>query len=202
MPEVKRTKRVDEEAASQFYLPLSGTNGCTHYTHIIHTWDFFPIRKLSVLRQPSKRSFNLLSHLYSFSIHSTERPPSTTWRYNKLPFFFSEFITTDSIQILFFSIFADPPVIVEAPSPVRARAGGIAAFTCVASGDPTPHITWKRNGNRIQQSQARWNQRQTKNCHSCSHKVLLFRQVANKRFPRWLRFEDRTREEEERRLGV
>jgi receptor-type tyrosine-protein phosphatase F len=47
-------------------------------------------------------------------------------------------------------------VIVEAPVDQRVRSGGIAAFTCVAQGDPTPHITWRRNGNKIAYSQSRY----------------------------------------------
>ena len=48
-----------------------------------------------------------------------------------------------------FSFISDPPVIREAPKDQIVRAGGIAAFLCVATGDPTPHITWRKNGNKI-----------------------------------------------------
>ncbi|XP_059098877.1 tyrosine-protein phosphatase Lar-like isoform X3 [Tigriopus californicus] len=43
----------------------------------------------------------------------------------------------------------NPPVISEVPQRQRVRAGGIAALQCMATGDPTPHITWRKNGNKI-----------------------------------------------------
>ena len=51
--------------------------------------------------------------------------------------------------IVFFLLFLDPPIIREAPQNMSVKAGGIAAFRCIASGDPTPHITWRKNGNKI-----------------------------------------------------
>ena len=50
---------------------------------------------------------------------------------------------------VFFLLFLDPPIIREAPQNMSVKAGGIAAFRCIASGDPTPHITWRKNGNKI-----------------------------------------------------
>ncbi len=47
-------------------------------------------------------------------------------------------------------------MIVEAPQDQRVKAGGIAAFRCVAEGDPTPHIVWRKNGNKIPHSQSRY----------------------------------------------
>ena len=52
-----------------------------------------------------------------------------------------------------FVLFADPPVIKEAPMSQRVKAGGIAAFVCIATGDPTPHITWRRDKKPIPQAQ-------------------------------------------------
>ncbi len=43
----------------------------------------------------------------------------------------------------------------ERPTDVRVKAGRIAAFRCVAAGDPTPVITWRRNGNRVTEGQSR-----------------------------------------------
>ena len=45
--------------------------------------------------------------------------------------------------------FADPPVIKEAPMSQRVKAGGIATFVCIATGDPTPHITWRKDKKAI-----------------------------------------------------
>ena len=50
---------------------------------------------------------------------------------------------------LYYFFFVDPPMIREAPQNMSVKAGGIAAFRCIASGDPTPHITWRKNGNKI-----------------------------------------------------
>ena len=55
----------------------------------------------------------------------------------------------DLLILLFFCFFLDPPVIREAPQNMSVKAGGIAAFRCIASGDPIPHITWRKNGNKI-----------------------------------------------------
>lgn len=52
------------------------------------------------------------------------------------------------LTMVYFS-FIDPPVIREAPQNMSVKAGGIAAFRCIATGDPTPHITWRKNGNKI-----------------------------------------------------
>ena len=52
---------------------------------------------------------------------------------------------------MFCVFFADPPVIKEAPQSQRVKAGGIAAFVCIATGDPTPHITWRKDKKPIPQ---------------------------------------------------
>ena len=31
----------------------------------------------------------------------------------------------------------------------RVKAGGIAAFVCIATGDPTPHISWRKDKKAI-----------------------------------------------------
>ena len=33
----------------------------------------------------------------------------------------------------------------------RVKAGGIATFVCIATGDPTPHITWRKDKKPIPQ---------------------------------------------------
>ena len=55
------------------------------------------------------------------------------------------------------SVLSDvPPVIREAPREQIVRAGGTAAFLCITTGDPTPHITWRKNGNKISLSTSRY----------------------------------------------
>ena len=54
------------------------------------------------------------------------------------------------IEVRFFFI-ADPPVIKEAPMSQKVKAGGIAAFICIATGDPTPTITWRKDKKPIPQ---------------------------------------------------
>ena len=44
----------------------------------------------------------------------------------------------------------------ENPQNMSVKAGGIAAFRCVATGDPTPHITWRRDGNKIEDHSSRY----------------------------------------------
>jgi receptor-type tyrosine-protein phosphatase F len=51
---------------------------------------------------------------------------------------------------------SDPPVIKEAPTSQKVKAGGIVAFTCIATGDPTPHITWRKNGNTVTYATSRY----------------------------------------------
>ena len=46
-------------------------------------------------------------------------------------------------------------MITDAPVDQRVKSGGIAAFRCLASGDPRPHISWRKNGNRISDTQQR-----------------------------------------------
>ena len=59
-----------------------------------------------------------------------------------------------NISNFFLFFFLDPPVIREAPQNMSVKAGGIAAFRCIATGDPTPHITWRKNGNKIPSMQS------------------------------------------------
>ena len=59
------------------------------------------------------------------------------------------FVYNERYLIIVFFSFIDPPVIREAPQNMSVKAGGIAAFRCIATGDPTPHITWRKNGNKI-----------------------------------------------------
>ena len=44
----------------------------------------------------------------------------------------------------------------EAPVNMSVKAGSIAAFRCVAVGDPTPHITWRINGDKVTSGNTRW----------------------------------------------
>lgn len=44
-----------------------------------------------------------------------------------------------------------PPTFTEAPPPVvEALVGGHLSLVCVANGNPTPTITWLKDGNVIQ----------------------------------------------------
>jgi len=45
--------------------------------------------------------------------------------------------------------FLDPPEIIEPPRDVSVRNGGIAAFYCRAHGEPTPQLSWRRNGRKV-----------------------------------------------------
>lgn len=49
----------------------------------------------------------------------------------------------------------DPAIITESPNDIYVKAGGIAALRCVATGDPTPTISWLRNGHRLEDGQSR-----------------------------------------------
>jgi netrin-G3 ligand len=48
-----------------------------------------------------------------------------------------------------FISFVDPPEIVERPKDVAVRSGGIAAFYCRARGEPTPQLSWRKNGRKV-----------------------------------------------------
>lgn len=43
----------------------------------------------------------------------------------------------------------DPPEIVEKPKDVAVRSGGTAAFYCRARGEPTPQLSWRKNGRKV-----------------------------------------------------
>ena len=43
----------------------------------------------------------------------------------------------------------DPPEIIEPPRDGAVRSGGIAAFYCRAKGDPTPQLSWRKNGRKV-----------------------------------------------------
>lgn len=45
----------------------------------------------------------------------------------------------------------DPPEIVEKPKDVAVRSGGIAAFYCRARGEPTPQLSWRKNGRKVRE---------------------------------------------------
>ena len=42
-------------------------------------------------------------------------------------------------------------MIKEAPMSQKVKAGGIAAFICIATGDPLPNITWRKDKKPIPQ---------------------------------------------------
>ena len=73
--------------------------------------------------------------------------PFSIIRYSKLMelfLFLSLFPSNFSIiQLL------DPPEIVERPKDVAVRSGGIAAFYCRARGEPTPQLSWRKNGRKV-----------------------------------------------------
>ncbi len=48
-----------------------------------------------------------------------------------------------------YSQLLDPPEIVERPKDVAVRSGGIAAFYCRARGEPTPQLSWRKNGRKV-----------------------------------------------------
>lgn len=43
----------------------------------------------------------------------------------------------------------DPPEIIQKPRDVAVRSGGVAAFYCRARGEPTPTISWRKNGRKV-----------------------------------------------------
>ena len=61
------------------------------------------------------------------------------------------FFNSQYIKVCFFLFVADPPVIKEAPMSQKVKAGGIAAFICIATGDPLPNITWRKDKKPIPQ---------------------------------------------------
>jgi netrin-G3 ligand len=75
----------------------------------------------------------------------------------KIPQLFdiTSFLLASSILILHFFVsllllsFIDPPEIVERPKDVAVRSGGIAAFYCRARGEPTPQLSWRKNGRKV-----------------------------------------------------
>ena len=61
------------------------------------------------------------------------------------------FFNSQYIKVCSFLFVADPPVIKEAPMSQKVKAGGIAAFICIATGDPLPNITWRKDKKSIPQ---------------------------------------------------
>ena len=55
------------------------------------------------------------------------------------------------ISTFLFLFLSDPPVIKEAPMSQKVKAGGTVAFICIATGDPTPTITWRKDEKPIPQ---------------------------------------------------
>lgn len=51
---------------------------------------------------------------------------------------------------------ADPPEITLRPRNQQVKAGRIAAFYCAARGDPSPVITWRKNGKKVSNTQSRY----------------------------------------------
>ncbi|XP_063235458.1 tyrosine-protein phosphatase Lar isoform X2 [Bacillus rossius redtenbacheri] len=49
-----------------------------------------------------------------------------------------------------------PPEITLRPRDQQVKAGGIAAFYCVARGDPPPALQWRKNGKRVSGTQSRY----------------------------------------------
>ncbi|KZS09310.1 Tyrosine-protein phosphatase Lar [Daphnia magna] len=49
-----------------------------------------------------------------------------------------------------------PPEIVERPKDVAVRSGGIAAFYCRARGEPTPQLSWRKNGRKVSPQSPRY----------------------------------------------
>ena len=48
-----------------------------------------------------------------------------------------------------FLFLLDPPEIVERPKDVAVRSGGMAAFYCRAKGEPSPQLSWRKNGRKV-----------------------------------------------------
>ena len=51
--------------------------------------------------------------------------------------------------------FLDPPGIERLPQSQAVKSGGIAAFYCYATGEPTPSFTWKKNGKKLRITDSR-----------------------------------------------
>ena len=45
-----------------------------------------------------------------------------------------------------FSLLLERPTIFEHPEHATAETGGFVAFSCQATGDPTPRFQWRKNG--------------------------------------------------------
>ena len=52
-------------------------------------------------------------------------------------------------------MFAVRPVVVRPPQDVTALVGSDATFECGASGDPTPHVVWRRQDGPLPAGRAR-----------------------------------------------
>ena len=50
----------------------------------------------------------------------------------------------------------DPPEIDRPPMSQKVKAGGIAAFYCYATGQPSPNFTWKKNGKKLRYTDSRY----------------------------------------------
>jgi netrin-G3 ligand len=50
----------------------------------------------------------------------------------------------------------DPPEIIVRPADQQVKNGGIAAFYCQATGDPSPVLQWRKNGKRVSGTQSRY----------------------------------------------
>ena len=61
------------------------------------------------------------------------------------------------MTLSFFFIFSvDPPEIIVRPVDQQVKNGGIAAFYCQATGDPSPVLQWRKNGKRVSGTQSRY----------------------------------------------
>ena len=56
---------------------------------------------------------------------------------------------------VYFHGFLDPPEIERPPQSQAVKSGGIAAFYCYATGEPTPSFTWKKNGKKLRYTDSR-----------------------------------------------
>ena len=59
------------------------------------------------------------------------------------------------IAVYFHEFFVDPPEIERPPQSQAVKSGGIAAFYCYATGEPTPSFTWKKNGKKLRYTDSR-----------------------------------------------
>ncbi|KAJ8897797.1 hypothetical protein PR048_003147 [Dryococelus australis] len=57
---------------------------------------------------------------------------------------------------VYYVLTAHPPEITLRPRDQQVKAGGIAAFYCVARGDPPPALQWRKNGKRVSGTQSRY----------------------------------------------